>query len=507
MAMRQTRVENGMLEGVPAGNRSYTVFRSVPYAAAPVGDLRWRAPVAHDDWDGVYQAKEFRPIAAQAAEAHPFYSEEFYRCREDMSEDCLYLSVWTPAETPKEMLPVLVFIHGGAFRSGYHYEITIDGEALCGQGVVFVSVDYRLGALGYLAHPELSAETPYHGSGNWGLLDQIAALKWLRRNMAAFGGDPDRITIAGQSAGAFSVNNIVTSPLIEEADAVGAIMESGGGYGAEGLESIPMLYPKEAEQVGEEFLRAMGVSSIGEARALPWEKIVAAQERFCAAQGEEFLFSPVVDGYSQLMKTWEALDRNLQKNIPYMIGTNACENGANDYDTPQSPEEFAAACCRKYGDKAEDFLSVCGFESDPESAVRGGGLSDLLQPGVLAWLEKMADKPREKPIWFYYFSRALPGERPAGAYHSAELWYVFQTIHRCGRPLTGLDYDLAVSMNRCWGNFAKYGDPNGSAQGPWKPYTAASRAAMEFGERIGMVEYPGSARSRRLADMILKRHG
>ena len=301
MAMRQTRVENGMLEGVPAGNRSYTVFRSVPYAAAPVGDLRWRAPVAHDDWDGVYQAKEFRPIAAQAAEAHPFYSEEFYRCREDMSEDCLYLSVWTPAETPKEMLPVLVFIHGGAFRSGYHYEITIDGEALCGQGVVFVSVDYRLGALGYLAHPELSAETPYHGSGNWGLLDQIAALKWLRRNMAAFGGDPDRITIAGQSAGAFSVNNIVTSPLIEEADVVGAIMESGGGYGAEGLESIPMLYPKEAEQVGEEFLRAMGVSSIGEARALPWEKIVAAQERFCAAQGEEFLFSPVVHGYAQLM--------------------------------------------------------------------------------------------------------------------------------------------------------------------------------------------------------------
>lgn len=501
MAIRQARTESGLVSGVPGGNNNITVFKSIPYAAPPVGDLRFRAPKEVKPWNGIYQAHVFRPIAAQAEESHPFYADEFYGYREEMSEDCLYLSVWTPAQTADEGLSVMMFIHGGGYQSGYHYEITVDGEAFARQGVILVSIDYRLGVLGFLAHKELRLETGYEGSGNWGTLDQIAALKWIRRNIAAFGGDPERITVFGQSAGAMSVENLVTSPLTK-GDISGAIMQSAGGYVSETTQTIPMLSREEAELVGEEFIKLLGVASIAEARMLPWETIVEAQKRFCA---DGFMFSPVVDCHSQVMKTYEAIDALKYHDIPYMIGANAHENGENRYCRRQSQELFLDSCRSKFGDLTEQFLDVCGFYENPELAIDQGGMNDMIQPAVLAWCEKQAESPRDHPTWLYYFDRELPGERPAGAYHSAELWYVFHTVHRCRRPLCGLDFDLSAVMNRYWCNFAKTGNPNDGMLPNWHAYTKDHREGMEFGERIGVIEFPGSARSRFITDFIMNR--
>ena len=209
MALLKAKTESGMVEGLYSGNPEITVFKGIPYAAPPVDQLRWMPPQPAEPWDGVYQAYLFKDIPAQAEERHPFYSKEFYKCRKPMSEDCLYLNIWTPAASDNERLPVMFFIHGGGFKSGYSHEITFDGDALAQQGVLLVTIEYRLGSLGYLAHQSLRGE---NGScGNYGLLDQIAALKWVRRNIAAFGGDPERITVFGQSAGAMSVENLVTS--------------------------------------------------------------------------------------------------------------------------------------------------------------------------------------------------------------------------------------------------------------------------------------------------------
>ena len=186
MALRQVRVESGIIEGLPCGNTSISVFKGIPYAAPPVGELRWKAPQPVKPWEGVYQAYKFMPISAQAIEAHTFYSKEFYKCREGMSEDSLYLNVWTPAVKDDEKLPVMMYIHGGGFQSGYSYEMEFDGEGFAKRGVILVTIAYRLGSLGFMAHPELTAEGGELKSGNYGTLDQIAALKWIKRNIAAF---------------------------------------------------------------------------------------------------------------------------------------------------------------------------------------------------------------------------------------------------------------------------------------------------------------------------------
>ena len=501
MAIRLANTEYGLVRGVPAGNNDITVFKSIPYAAAPTGNLRFCAPRKLKKWKGIYDACCFKPIAAQAEETHPFYSEEFYRYREKMSEDCLYLSIWTPAHEPDENLPVMMFIHGGGYQCGYHYEITIDGEAFAKQGVILVSVDYRLGALGFLAHKQLSEETGYGGSGNWGTLDQIAALKWIRRNIAAFGGNPEKITVFGQSAGALSVLNLITSPLTS-GDIAGAIMQSAGGYTSETTQVIPMLNTEEAEKVGRDFLKILAVDSIAQARVLPWESIVEAQKEFCR---NGFMFAPVIDNYSQIMKPYEAVDAGKIPDIPYIVGINADENGENRYCRLQDQAAFLKEVHCRYGKVADDFLEECGFYDDPTTAIRQGGMNDLIQPPALAWCEKRLQSNSVYPTWLYYFSRELPGERPAGAYHSAELWYIFHTVHRSLRPLCGLDFDLSKAMNQYWCNFAKTGNPNGDSLTEWKPYRRCQRMGMEFGDAIKMTEYPGSSRNRFVVNFIMNK--
>lgn len=502
MALLRAKTEAGLVEGLYSGNPEISVFKGVPFAAPPVGDLRWAPPQPVTPWDGVYKAYTFRNIPIQVEERHPFYSHEFYQCRKPMSEDCLYLNIWTPADSTEERLPVMFWIHGGGYKSGYSHEITFDGDALAQQGVILVTIEYRLGSFGYLAHAELVEENPQGTCGNYGLLDQIAALKWVRRNIAAFGGDPENITVFGQSAGAMSVENLVTSPLTEGCIAK-AIMQSAGGYTSDKLGFRPTWPRVEAEDYGARFLEFLGCRTIAEARQLPAEQIAERERVFVEEVCAGFSFTPIVDGYSQIQPVSDAVRTYQYANIPYIVGTTAFENGAATYLPPDDPEEYAAAVRKRFGDEAEEFLNLIGFYENPEAAMLHGGWDDLLKPAVFAWADHQAEKPGLQPTYLYYFTRALPGDQ-AGAYHSSELWYVFQTLGRCWRELTGVDYDLSRTMVRYWSNFAKTGDPNGAGLPTWEPYTASNRRSMELGETVSMSDDCGSPRVRFIVDRILQ---
>ncbi|MBQ6480677.1 MAG: carboxylesterase family protein [Anaerolineaceae bacterium] len=501
MALLTAICESGELQGTYSGNPEITVFRGIPYAAAPVGPLRWQPPQPAMPWEGVLKADTFRDIPVQVEERHPFYSREFYRCRKPMSEDCLFLNIWTPAEKKEEKLPVMFFIHGGGYKSGYSHEITMDGDAMGKAGVILVTIEYRLGSLGYLSHPALRSHV--NGScGNYGLLDQIAALKWVRRNIAEFGGNPDNITIFGQSAGAMSVLNLVTSPLCE-GDIAKAIMESAGGYTGRNNGLLAMKDQNAAENDGILFLEFLGCSDIDEAKKIPAEKLVELERVFIEEVHPEIAFCPIIDGYSQIASTAERVKNFEYADIPYMLGTTDCENGAH-LSIPAEPEaSFTKRIHDWMGKDAEKFLALTGFERDPETAIRNGGWDDLLKPPVFAWADHALIKPDRKPNYMYYFDRKMPGDG-AGAYHSAELWYVFQTLSRCWRPLTGVDFDLSQAMVSYWTNFAKSGDPNEDGLPQWTPYTASNRRVMELGEKIGMTGFCGTPRVRFIVEKILE---
>ena len=337
MALRQTEIETGVVAGLPGRNTRLTVFRGIPYAAPPVGERRWRAPEPAEKWDGVYKAYYLDTGAPQLIEEEtPFYRREFhYDLPQKISEDCLRLNVFTPAAQPGEKRPVMLYLHGGGFETGFSFEPEYDGEGLAKRGVVVVFADYRLGILGFLAHPELSAESGGH-SGNYGLMDQIFALHWVRRNIAAFGGDPDRITIFGQSAGAMSVMSLLCSPLVKAGDIVGAIPQSGGGYVND---RVPFSYSfsplEQAEAQGEAVLRAHGVDSIAAARALPVEELLAIQKAAAPAR-----FWPCIDGLVLTRTIGRSIEAGEYQHVPILLGSNGDESGL-DYEDKTA--HFSAA--------------------------------------------------------------------------------------------------------------------------------------------------------------------
>jgi para-nitrobenzyl esterase len=426
MALNQAQTKYGTLRGV--GKIGYGVFRGVPYAKPPLGALRWKKPEAPDAWEGVREARAFacRPIE-EGSLPGSFYHKEFFADEDflpPISEDCLYLNVWTPAEGAGEKLPVAFWIHGGAFVNGFSSEMEFDGAAFAAQGVILVTAGHRLGALGYLSHPWFSAENG-GGSGNYGLYDLIAALDWVRENIAAFGGDPDRITVFGQSAGAMSTQALISSGLTR-GKIHRAVIQSGGGYRPP---ISPVVSPDQAEERGRDFARRCGAASPEELRALPAEKILAAQIAcFNESAGRGLPFVPVIDGVLLEDQPDRILERGGHHDIPYMLGCTANDIGGSEPGPEGKPGLYRAAL---------------GFSALNESLGRG-------------------------PCYVYYFTRRPLGD-DAGAFHSAELWYVFGTLSRSWRPKTPEDYELSARMVRYWCNFMKNGDPNGSGLPPWKP--------------------------------------
>ncbi|MBX0329541.1 carboxylesterase family protein, partial [Oscillochloris sp. ZM17-4] len=352
--MTQVEIESGTLVGVLHPDTGVRSFRGVPFAAPPVGDLRWREPQPARPWAGLRQADRFGPRAMQ----QPVFGDMDFRS-DGMSEDCLYLNVWAPADSGDARLPVLVYFYGGGFVAGDGSEPRYDGERLASRGIVTLTVNYRLGAFGFMAHPELSAESPQGASGNYAFLDQLAALGWVRRNIAAFGGDPGRVTIAGESAGSFSVSAQMASPMARDLIA-GAIGSSGSLLG-----DFAPIALAEAEQVGLAFAQSLGAGSLAALRAIPAERILAAPE---SADPGHFL--PALDGHFLPRSPQAIFAAGEQAHIPLMAGWNSEESGYAGLlgDVAPTPASLARAVRALYGERADEVLRRYRAADDDEAA-------------------------------------------------------------------------------------------------------------------------------------------
>jgi len=419
-------IEGGRIQGVQTQTGGVVVYKGVPYASPPTGSLRWREPQPVALWEGIKIADKFSPAAIQNDQVPgSFYHKEFFADGDpERSEDCLYLNIWTPsAGKPDKKLPVAMWIHGGAYTQGFGHEIEFDGEQWAKRGVILVTINYRLGIYGFLAHPLLSAESTHNVSGNYGIFDQLAAIKWIHRNVSNFGGDPDNLMIFGQSAGAGSVQALVASPLADGLISK-AIIQSGGGLRGLGLGGAL----DNAEESGKAFFDAAGLTTLEQMRAATVEEIRTIQAE-AAAERRGARTSPVADGYLSTGGFSDIVVAGKLPKIPYMIGYTA-----NDM-----------------GNMKE---SIADFSLKLEELGRSGA-------------------------YCYLFARPLPGD-DAGAFHSSELWYIFGTLGRAWRPFVEADHKLSEKMIDYWTNFAKHGDPNGSGLPEWKPYTSRDSEFMVF---------------------------
>lgn len=478
----------GEVSGLPSGTEGVAVYKGIPYAAPPVGALRWRAPQPPEPWEGVRKCEKFASAAMQVFHNDPesFYGKEFplyegIQC----SEDCLYLNLWTPAKEPGEKLPVMMWIHGGGNMGGYSYEPEFDGEALASRGVIYVSVGFRLNVFGFLAHPELTAETEYGGSGNYGHLDHIAAAQWIKDNIEAFGGDPDNITMFGQSGGAHDVQVMATSPRFEGLVGKG-ISESGGGA-ASMMGATPLA---EGEAMGLELQKAAGCSSLAELRALPAEKLLKAMEGLGRRPA---MMGSVIDNYVVFGDTSEMLQQGQARDIPMMMGCCSHEGGTMGMLPPgmtQTLEMVNGMIDRSFPLAAGRMREIYGIKTEEDAAAFHRDLmADGMVYGYQLWARSHVKAGKQAP-WVYYFDHPLPdadgNPSPEGAFHSSELWYVHGTLDRCWRKMGDMDRRISNEMMDYWTNFARTGDPNDKGVPAWNRYTLSELNIMVFGETTGM---------------------
>ncbi len=478
--LRIAKTENGMVRGLPGADPRVTVFKGIPFAAPPTGENRWRAPQPCRNWEGIRDAFEFAPISVQDT---PGLGTDIY-CREwhvdpeiPMSEDCLYLNIWTGAGSPDEKLPVLIWYFGGAFQWGYTAEMEFDGERLARRGVIVVSVNYRLGALGFMAHPELTAEQPLTPT-NFGCLDQQAGLRWVIRNIAAFGGDPEQITLAGQSAGGASVLAQINCPdnegLFQRAAVFSGMIRS--PYGEDAFIMPGSL--EKAEAKGIDFLRALGVGSIAEARELD---AIYIRDRYAEYAKDHPRMSFCVDGH---FCPGEPVGRYLRGEciqVPLMSGNTTDE--FPNMITASTEEEYRECVGEIFGEKAQRFLAFpeAGNATAQEGYAPVSGIECTVKSAFL----QDERKRRCCQNYYYRFAADIPGWDHPGAFHSVDLWFFFETLGKCWRPFTGKHFDLARQMCNYWVNFIKTGDPNGedadgSRMPQWHTYTADNPWEMVF---------------------------
>jgi para-nitrobenzyl esterase len=471
------RVEGGLISGsVVDGVRSY---KGIPFAAAPVGELRWKAPQPVAAWEGVREASDFGPDCPQAP--YP-QSSIYYSAPRKQSEDCLCLNIWTSAGTG-EKRPVMVWIHGGALTRGSGATRAYDGTALAKKGVVLVTINYRLGPLGYLAHPELTAESHHRSSGNYGALDQIAALKWVQKNIAAFGGDPGRVTIFGESAGSWSVNFLVASPLAKGLFHR-AIGQSGGSFG-------PMTYLKEgradraaAEKIGEAFAKAAGADSIKALRAAPAEKII---EVFSSdPEGRKFRTQPNVDGWSLPDEIRSIFAQGKQNDVPVIVGSNANEMTTLTIPAmiPKTMGDYRKRVEMEYGAMIKEFDAAypAPSEADIAAAFLGSLRDSTFTLPMRTWARMTATGRAKAYLYFFSHIPPNPNSKYLGAYHAGEIVYVFNNLNRQNSLLQETDFKLAEIMSDYWVNFATTGDPNGKKLPKWTPYNREAEAYLDFGD-------------------------
>ena len=453
--------ESGTIAGIRA--KEVTVYKGVPFAAPPVGDLRWRAPVHAAPWTGTRKADAFAPACMQVGVSMPGETPPA------VSEDCLYLNIWTPAKTAHEHRPVVVWIYGGGYINGSASMPLYWGDRLAQKGVIVVTIAYRLGPLGFLALPELTRESPHHSSGNYGLMDQIAALGWIQRNIAAFGGDPKCVTIAGQSSGSISVSILMASPLAKGLFQR-AIGESGGLF--EPLQLAPKYLLANAERDGDKYAVSLGAASLKELRQLPATLLTGN------AGG---IVHPVIEPYVLPISPYEAFASGLQNDVPLLIGSNSDEGRALVDVTHTTAATFASDLEHSVGQLPPALLAAYPHATDEEARQAQLGLERDIRFGWDMWAWARLQSGTGKSSVFYYSFRQRP-PFPAGsmyegwgASHFAELWYVFDHLDQSPWNWTAADRKLAEEMSSYWVNFARAGDPNGPDLPSWSAFARASK--------------------------------
>jgi len=456
------RTQAGLVSGTAGKSPEVRVYKGIPYAAPPVGDLRWKAPRPVAGWQDVRQVSEFGPTCMQS----PYAATSPYRSNlGQVSEDCLYLNVWTAAKSARERLPVMVWIHGGAFTRGSGSTPTYDGEAFAKKGVVLVTVNYRLGVFGFFAHPELTAESEHHSSGNYGMLDQIAALEWVQKNIAAFGGDPKRVTIFGESAGSFAVNTLMATPL-----AKGLFHRVIGESGA--MFSL-MAALAEAEKSGEKF------GSLKDLRAKSADDLLKAEGQWTANR-------PKVDGWLLPKDIYTIFADGRQNDVPVLAGSNADEGTTlSPYPPSGTAQLFQEQVKRRYPQHVEQFLKLYPAGNDEQARKSHyTAFSDAFFWQMHTWV-RLASKTGRAPTWQYYFTRIPPGPlgQRLGSYHAAEIQYVFGNLNP-ERPWEEADRKLSETMSAYWVNFATNGNPNGKGLPEWPAYKEKNGTVLEFGNQI-----------------------
>jgi para-nitrobenzyl esterase len=469
----QVTTGTGVVEGKQDG--PVRTFLGIPYAAPPVGDLRWKPPIAADKWTGVRKATAFGAACVQP----PVYDDMNFRGA-SQSEDCLYLNVWTPAKAADAKLAVMVWIHGGGFVAGASSEPRQDGTFLSQQNVVVVSMNYRLGIFGFFVHPDLAKESGRNAAGNYGLLDMIAALQWVRDNVAAFGGDPGNVTIFGESAGSFAVSDLMASPLAKGLFHK-AIGESGGAFSNTGL-ALETLAAREEKDL-KFAASAYGVQTIAQLRAIPAQD--AVKQTWKRGGEDNIGFDPVVDGYFLPDTAAAIFAAGKQNDVPLLAGWNHDEGGLDADQTKPAVESFKAVAKKDFGEKAADFLKLYPANNDAQALrstedYRG---DRFIAWGTWMWIEAQSATGKQ-PVYRYRFDLALPVDPKGedhGAYHSAEIEYVFgQLDSKPHMDWRASDRQLSAEMQKYWSNFARSGDPNGSGLANWPPYSPAGGWQVMF---------------------------
>jgi para-nitrobenzyl esterase len=493
------RLQSGRVSGMPGQDPSITVFKGLPYAAPPVGKLRWRAPQPPARWQGVREADEFGPICPQpAAQGVP---------GQQIREDCLYLNVWTGARSAAERRPVMLWIHGaGAANAGSHP--LYDGEALAQKGVVVVTINYRLGALGGLALPELSRESGHAASGNYGLLDDIAALQWVQKNIAAFGGDAKNVTLFGYSYGAGSQHMLAMSPLARGLFRR-MITESHAKYARDPvLFQVAMSYQllQEAEAEGQRFAERLGARSLQELRAIPWQRLV---------EGPGAGGGKVVDGWVVPHNYSETYARGAQHDVLVIAGFNKDETGAapeaaferirsrpagpGNNNVPRSIASLAdyqSFARQRFGPMADEFLALYPASGDLEAfRANNDAIRDNARVSLWMWATSWRQRAT-RPVYLYYWTHAPPGRNrdSAGAYHGSEIAYAFNHPNLPNEPWTDEDRAIGETLSSYWTNFARNGDPNGPGLPRWPAFDAKSEQVMELGGQFAPIPLADRAR-------------
>jgi len=498
-------VETGKLQGVAAtGGSPVQIFRGVPYAKPPVGDLRWREPRPAASWQGVRAADQFGPRCMQ----RHMWDDMFFRSPK-ADEDCLYLNVWTPANLGKAAsakLPVLVYIYGGGFVAGTSDEPRYDGAAMAAHGIVVVTVNYRLGIFGFFAHPQLTGESPHHASGNYGLLDQAAALAWVRRNIAAFGGDPKHITVGGESAGSMSVSAMMVSPLTRNL-IVGSIGESGS--------ALPPFHPltlADAEKKGMDFAESLQVPTLAMLRAIPADKLLSVQD----FQGAHW--GPDIDGYYLTEPPEATYAAGKAAKAASLIGSNSQEGGAGAIlgDTAPTIANYQAGLQKKYGVDADSLFQLYPAASDAD--VRRAATELASDAFIAASTWNWFDHQRRGgwPTYYYYYTHVRPqptaykatGPAAYGALHSAEIEYALGNLDaNPAYAWTDDDRKVSVTMSGYWANFIKTGNPNGGDLPLWPqaPADAGQIQRQVIDVDTHRAAFPEQARYPEVVS-ILKKH-